>query len=293
MAELRLNVDELVEVAAIGEIVPPKKRRPYEISPEGRVIALPGTGAITYNVRVGMRAFGWASDHVEPGVTVKNLDKDEGYNIALNVYSMIGNKAKVVSGDAKGAEGVVTGKHGGAEHVLVDFQPEVMEKLVIGDKVQVRTKGLGLRLLDYPQVGVFNLCPELLLKMGMKGREVSIEVPVARVVPAALMGSGLGKDHVYQGDYDIQLHDEEYAKEAGLLEMRLGDIVAITDTMHTYGRSFRKGAVSIGVVVHADCVTAGHGPGVTTLLSGPPGSIVYREDQGANIARMLGVGAAG
>lgn len=290
MAGLRLNADELVEVAAIGEIVPPKKRRPYEISPEGEVIALPGTGAITYNVRVGMKAFGWASDHVEPGVTVKNLDKDEGYNTALNVYSMIGNKAKVVSGDAKGAEGTVTGKHGGAEHVLVDFAPEVMEQLVIGDKVQVRTKGLGLRLLDYPEVKLFNLSAELLLKMGVKGKKGSIEVAVARVIPAALMGSGLGKDHVYQGDYDIQLHDREFAEESGLLEMRLGDVVAITDTIHTHGRSFRKGAVSIGVVVHADCVTAGHGPGVTTVLSGPPGSIAYKEDEKANIAGILGVG---
>ena len=293
MAELRLNADELVEVAAIGEIVPPKKRRPYEISPQGEVIALPGTGAITYNVRVGIKAFGWASDHVEPGVTVKNLDKDEGYNTALNVYTMIGNKAKVVSGDAKGAEGTVTGKHGGAEHVLVDFEPEVMEQLVIGDKVQVRTKGLGLRLLDHPEVKVFNLSPELLVKTGVKGKKGSIEVAVARVIPAALMGSGLGKDHVYQGDYDIQLHDREFAEESGLLEMRLGDIVAITDTIHTHGRSFRKGAVSIGVVVHADCVTAGHGPGVTTVLSGPPGSIAYREDEGANIAEILGIGARG
>jgi hypothetical protein len=46
----------------------------------------------------------------------------------------------------------VTGKHGGVEHVLVDFQPEVLEKLMLGDKVLVKAYGVGLKLLDFPDV---------------------------------------------------------------------------------------------------------------------------------------------
>jgi hypothetical protein len=38
-------------------------------------------------------------------------------NVALDILLCIGNEAKVVPGEAKGATGVVTGKHCGIEHV--------------------------------------------------------------------------------------------------------------------------------------------------------------------------------
>ena len=41
--------------------------------------------------------------------------------MSLQIYSCVGNEAKVVSGDAKGAIGYVIGHHGGSEHVIVDF----------------------------------------------------------------------------------------------------------------------------------------------------------------------------
>ncbi len=86
---------------------------------------MPGVGGITYNLRVGDLACGWEADHVEPGVSVENKENDarsgQAANTAFNVLSCVGNKATVVTGDAKGAEGTVTGKHGGIEHVLVDF----------------------------------------------------------------------------------------------------------------------------------------------------------------------------
>ena len=87
-------------------------------------MVFPGVGGITYNVRVGDLAVGWMADHVEPGVSIRNKEKEDrfphGPNYALNVLSCVGNEAVVVTGDAKGENGVVTGKHGGIEHVLVD-----------------------------------------------------------------------------------------------------------------------------------------------------------------------------
>jgi len=44
------------------------------------------------------------------------------------------------------AEGTVSGKHGGINHVLVDFPPVVLRKLRIGDRVQIHAVGQGLRL---------------------------------------------------------------------------------------------------------------------------------------------------
>ena len=43
-----------------------------------------------------------------------------------------------------------------------------------------------------------------------------LEVPVTHIVPAAIMGSGLGANQVNSGDYDIQLFDEAIVEQYGL-----------------------------------------------------------------------------
>jgi hypothetical protein len=118
----------------------------------------------------------------------------------------------------------------------------------------------------------------------------TMHVPVTHVVPAAIMGSGLGSQHCYRGDYDIQLFDKQNVEKYHLQTLRFGDIVAIMDADHTYGRIFRTGAVSIGIIVHSNCVTAGHGPGVTTLLTSAEGKIVPYLDGSANIGMYLKIG---
>jgi len=288
---LRTNLEKLVKISVIGETVSPVFRSPYRITHDGQPVVLPGVGGITYNVRVGDLAVGWMADHVEPGVSLENKEKDErfpqGPNNALNILSCVGNEAVIVSGDAKGERGVVTGKHGGIEHVLVDFPEAVMEKMVLGDKVQVKAFGVGLKLLDFPEVKVMNLDPDLLKAMGIAENAGKLEVPVTHVVPARVMGSGLGADQVYSGDYDIQLFDDETKKEYGLEDLRLGDFVAIMDADHSYGRIYKRGAVSIGIVVHTDCVISGHGPGVTTIFTSSSGKIIPKIDSKANIATIL------
>jgi hypothetical protein len=291
---LRTNVDRLVKISVVGEVASPVYGRSvYNISADGIPVVLPGVGGITYNVRVGDPACGWEADHVEPGVSIENKENDprfgQGANTALNVLSCVGNEAVVVSGDAKGAKGVVTGKHGGVEHVLVDFQPEVLEKLMLGDKVLVKAYGVGLKLLDFPDIRVMNMDPRFLEALNPKPVGDKLEVPVTHVIPAAIMGSGLGANQTYSGDYDIQLFDETTRREYGLDDLRLGDLVAILDADHSYGRIYRKGAVSVGIVVHTDCVTSGHGPGVTTLFTSSKGKIIPRIDPKANIAYMLGL----
>lgn len=72
--------------------------------------------------------------------------------------------------------------------------------------------------------------------------------------------------------------------------MRFGDVVAIMDADHTYGRIYKTGAVSIGVIVHSNCATAGHGPGVTTLFTSAEGKIVPVPDSAANIGMYLKIG---
>ncbi|MGB9959183.1 MAG: DUF4438 domain-containing protein [Candidatus Bathyarchaeales archaeon] len=289
---LRTNVDRLVKISVVGEVASPVYGRSvYNISADGVPMVLPGVGGITYNVRVGDPACGWEADHVEPGVSIENKENDprfgQGANTALNVLSCVGNEAVVVSGDAKGARGVVTGKHGGIEHVLVDFPPETLEKLMLGDKVLVKAFGVGLKLLDFPEVRVMNMDPRFIEALDPKPDGDKLEVPVTHVIPAAIMGSGLGANQTYSGDYDIQLFDETTRREYGLDNLRLGDLVAILDADHSYGRIYRKGAVSVGIVVHTNCVTSGHGPGVTTLFTSPTGKIIPKIDSKANVAFLL------
>jgi len=107
------------------------------------------------------------------------------------------------------------------------------------------------------------------------------------MIPAAIMGSGLGANQTYSGDYDIQLFDENVRKEYGLDDLRLGDLVAIKDADHSYGRIYKQGAMSVGIVVHTNCVSSGHGPGVTTLFTSSTGKIVPKIDAEANIASLL------
>ena len=291
---MKTNADRLVMMSVTGQVSSPLMAdSAYRIAATGSPVILPGTGGITYNLKVGDPACGWVADHVEPGVSVKNASPKEGNrsaNAALNILSCIGNDAVVMSGDAKGAVGVVTGKHGGIEHVLMDFDDRALEKLAIGDTILVKARGTGLSIDGHDAVKVMNLDPRLLGRINARASKGKLEIGVAHVIPSALMGSGIGKIHSHSGDYDIQLLDKKTVEKHGLAGIRLGDIVAIKDADNTYGRMYRKGAVTVGVVVHSDCVISGHGPGVTTIMSHSRGGIVPKMDADANIARLLGIG---
>jgi hypothetical protein len=289
---IRTNETKLVEISVLGMVSHPEKSRPYIVSSQGEIKVFPGTGGITYNKRVGDICIGLMADHVEPGVSIKNIEKSpdggSGYNMALNVLACCGNEAIVITGDAKGKKGVVVGKHGGIEHVLVDFPPNVMDKLVIGDKIQIRAIGAGLELIDFPMIKVMNISPKLLKAMMIKETKRGLKIGVTHIIPAKIMGSGLGRDDAHSGDYDIQLFDKQIVKEYHLEDLRFGDLVAICDADSSYGRIYKTGAMTIGIIVHSDCYISGHGPGVTTLLTtSTRGIITPFINKKANIANLL------
>jgi hypothetical protein len=213
----------------------------------------------------------------------------DGPNTALITYACVGNPARISTGPCAGRQGVVTGKHGGVNHVLVDFATPVLARLRIGDQVQILSHGLGARLLDYPGVEMINCSPRLLWRWGIVERDGRMEIPVTHLVPAAIMGSGLGKSSASRGDYDIQLADPRIRRRFRLGSLRFGDLVAIIDADNRRGPLYRQGRITIGVIVHGDSTVSGHGPGVTPLLTGPARVLrpVHRAD--ANLASVLGV----
>lgn len=279
---IKTNANKVVMQSTMGRIHSPQSvQNPFRIHHSGKPMALPGVGGITYNVQLGDLVSGLAGDHIEPGVSLQNSVESE--NWALVKLSCIGNEATVITGDAKGAKGVVTGKHGGIEHVMVYFPSEELEKMAIEDKIQIKACGLGLELLDFPEVKALNIDPELLHDLPIRIENGELVVPVTRIIPAHLMGSGIGSPSSYIGDYDICTADEDANKEIQLETLRFGDIVLLQDCDNTYGRGYLKGARSIGVVIHSDCILMGHGPGVTTILTSKTPIIKAEIDPNANI----------
>ena len=293
--ELRTNKPDLVIQTVSGQIAHPVGGpSPWRIGNDGKLRVLPATGGIAINKRIGDRCVGLAADHVEPGVSLHNNGREvigarNGPNMALVTYACVGNHARVISGPAQGATGLVTGKHGGVYHVMVDFPTAVLCKLRIGDQIQIYSYGLGLSLTDYPDIAVTNCAPGLLRRWGIRERGGALEVPVTHRVPAGIIGSGLGKNTVWRGDFDIQLFDPAVRRKFGLGSLRFGDLVAVVDHDARFGPAYRSGRTTIGVIVHSDSTVSGHGPGITALMTGPAELLRPVASTAANLATVYGL----
>jgi hypothetical protein len=171
-------------------------------------------------------------------------------------------------------------------HVLVDFDTHILSNLVIGDRVQVYSCGLGLQLLDHPDITVSNCSPGLLRRWKPTQRFEALEVRVTHVMPAAIIGSGRGQNAVSRADFDIELFDARVRHRFSLDTLRFGDLVCVRDADSRFGFSARNGRITVGIIAHSESTVAGHGPGVVTLLTGPASRIRPVFDRNANIAAL-------
>ena len=279
------NAPRLVRQTLAGEVWPPVgDRQVYRTGPDGQAFALPGMGGMTLGVHCGDPATGYASDHLEPGASVRH--RDPGANMALQFLTCVGNAVRVESGPAAGAVGHVIGQHA---YVLVDFAGPVAEQVTTGDAVTVTAEGQGLALPDHPAVVVKNCAPGLLARMpGGTRPDGRLEVHVAARIPAEAVGAGAGMVSEYantdlMGAYaglgeDLSL---------GLEELRIGDVVAVADADHRFGRGYRPGFLTIGVISTGQCMLFGHGPGPSSLMSGPQDAFALVDDPDANLAAWL------
>lgn len=261
----------------------------YPVTYDGKPKQLIGMASINYTVSLGDSAYGWASaDHVEPDVTVQGRDRESPYECAIAILACIGNEARVVSGEAKGAKGYYIGRHAGSDD-LCWFSKKDIEKLALNDKIQVKAKGVGLKIEGFEDVKVNKLSPELLENMGITIEDGQLAVPVVMEVPGYIMGSGIGGPTVEAVDYDIQTTDPHIVEKYGLKKIKLGDLIAIRNHYDYYGRGRYEGAVTIGVCIHGWSDLAGHGPGLNPVLSALPGIIKTKIDPNANTAYYLGI----
>ena len=276
------NAASLVTQVLTGEVWPPlADRHGFRVGPDGQPFALPGMGGMTLGVHCGDPATGYASDHLEPGASVRH--RDPGPNMAVQFLTCVGNEVVVASGPASGQRGHVIGQHA---YVLVDFPEPGAGQVTTGDQVTIRAVGQGLRLADHGTIGVKNCSPGLIDAMpGGTRPDGRLEVHVAARIPAEAIGAGVGMISEYantdlMGAYaglgeDLSL---------GLEHLRVGDIVALADQDHRFGRGYRPGYLTIGVISTGQCMLFGHGPGPSSLLSGPAEAFELVDDTGANLA---------
>lgn len=287
---LKANLSDLVAVSVGGAVAHPSfpglPAEPYRLAADGRPFLLPTYGGIVYNVSVGDRAFGWAADCIHPGVSIKQAD--DLRNRGLNVHACIGNRAKVMTGGAAGAVGVVTGKSGRfSEQVIVHIPRAAREKMAVGDQVVIRSEGMGMVLEDHPLVSLKAVSPALLAVLPYRSG-AALEIGVVAEIPAHMVGAGLGLTSE-GGSIHLQTTDRAEVAALGLDGLRLGDLVALADTDSRYNHGYLRGARAIGVVCATDGPRAGYGPGIAVLMTAPDGALGSYLEPMANIADLMGV----
>jgi hypothetical protein len=285
--DVRTNASRLVTQLLAGEVWPPlADRHPHHVGADGAPFVLPGMGGVTLGVHLGDPATGYAADHLEPGLSVRH--RDPGANMALQYLATVGSRVRVTSGAAEGAEGVVIGQHA---YVLCDLKEADLRGVAVGDAVVVEAVGQGLTLADHPAVHVKNLAPWVVQAMaGGTLPDGRLEIHVAQRVPPCAVGAGSGMAVEYantdlMGAYaglspDLSL---------GLEGLRIGDFVLLEDQDHRFGRGYRKGYLTIGVISTGSCQLHGHGPGPSSILSGPAAAFAMVDDKAANLGVILGL----
>ena len=289
---VRTNVDKLVTVSVMGQIASPGfpglPAEPYRLDAEGKPFLLPTWGGIVYNVSVGDSVYGWLGDCIHPGVSV-SLKDDRG-NRGLNIFSCVGNTAMVMTGGAQKAKGVVTGKSGRfSEQVIIHFEKSIREQMAIGDKIVIKSKGVGLELLDHPKIKIKSCSPELIENLEVTtDDDGKLSVPVVAVVPPHLLGAGAGLTSE-GGSLHIQTVDKGELEKAGLTDLRLGDVVALQDFDSSFNHGYLRGAIGIGVIGQTDSPRAGYGPGITVVMTSPESTIAPKVTPGVNLKELFGL----
>ncbi|GAA3285912.1 DUF4438 domain-containing protein [Dactylosporangium vinaceum] len=285
MTRLRTNRERLVTQILAGEVWPAlADRHGYRVDADGTPFLLPGMGGVTLGAHAGDPATGYAGDHVEPGLSVRAADP--GANMALQFLSCVGNVVTVRSGPAAGATGRVIGQHA---YVLVDMPEERLALVSSGDRVSVAARGQGLKLTDHPDVVVKNLDPDLLDALPITTRaDGRLEVGVAARVPAAAVGAGAGMVSEFANTDLMGAYAGQGADlSLGLESLRIGDLVALEDQDHRFGRGFRRGYLTVGVISTGHCRLFGHGPGPSTIITGPAEAFCVVDDADANLGALL------
>ena len=254
---------------------------PWRIDRDGAPYVPLGDGGIVLDLQLGDSVFGLAGDHAAPGACLTHPDAAARH--ALSAYACIGNTARVRTGRAAGARGVVLGQRGEEGRVIVGFGQADLARMRPSDQVAVRAFGQGMRPEGLrPDVMVMNLDPDVLalLPVAVPDRhDAAVTVGVRMTVPSKLAGNGIGRPAA-GWDLDLQLPPPG---PDGAGDLLLGDLVAVTDLDARWNMGYRRDWVTVGVAVHGGSPLPGHGPGITPVLTGPAGALRPQPDPAGHV----------
>jgi hypothetical protein len=276
----------LVTVSLLGAVEHPAlDGSPYRIDRDGRPYVPAGDGGIVLGLELGDSVFALDADHAAPGACLVHADPAARH--ALAAYACVGNEVRVRTGAAAGARGAVLGKRGEEGRVIAGFAAADLARVRPGDEVSVRARGQGWRPPGLPpEVAVMNLDPGIVpaLPIGLPatGTEAgtqAVAVSVRVTVPSRLAGNGIGRPAA-AWDLDLQLPSPG---PDGAGDVALGDLVAVSDLDARYNMGYRRGWVTVGIVVHGASPQPGHGPGITPLLTGPAAGLQANADAAGHV----------
>jgi hypothetical protein len=187
---IKTNKDKLLTLAVQGEIAPADPQYGYGVTWDGDPKTMIGIGGINYNLKIGDKVFGWASaDQATVGVATVGSGSDRSRSSYLN-FTSIGNPVRVLSGDAKGDEGIIVGKF--SRMILVHFNDKTMEKLSMGNKLHVKAVGVGLKIDGFDKVHAHSIAPDVLEKIVSRTSDGKLEAPVVKEIPGEIVSRGSG-----------------------------------------------------------------------------------------------------
>ncbi len=271
------NSERLVTTRLRAQIQPTSVN--VVVRPDGTSHALPGQGGVVTGIGLGSVAGAWLGDHVEPGVSIGH--PDAAANNAIRLFSCVGNPVLVFDGPAAGARGIVFGKHGA---VLAMFAPDALALLAPGEWVTVDAKGVGLADEQMPELSCHSCSPALFDAITTPLAGGRRRVSVAAILPSVAAAAGIGMPAAM---FNMDLHSSSAPVEAMARGLRFGDIVAVLDQDHRFGRQHRPGWLMVGVISHGTALGGGHGLGLMTLLTAPSATIDLVVSDGARLDKLL------
>ncbi len=270
------NAHRLVTTRLKAQIQPASAN--VVVRPDGRVITLPGQGGVVTGIGLGDVAARGVGDHVEPGASLGHADP--AANHAIRFLSCVGNGVTVADGPAAGARGVVYGKHGA---ILAMFAPSVLALLAPGESVVIDAQGIGLSVERKPDLVAHSCSPQLFNALATVdgGR---LRIGVAAILPSIAAAAGIGMPAAM---FNMDLNSWSAPVAELTAHLRFGDIVAVMDQDHRFGRQHRPGWAMAGIVSHGTAVGGGHGLGLMTLLTRPAELFDFVMSDNACLSRLI------
>jgi hypothetical protein len=113
---------------------------------------------------------------------------------------------------------------------------------------------------------LLNAAPGLLEALSVEAAGDRWSVGVRGSWPSRFVGNGIGRPTPM---WSLELSVARPTDRPDGPELGLGDLVAITDLDARFNAGYRRGWLTVGIVVHGGSPLPGHGPGVNAILTGP------------------------